>query len=681
MRLPGVTLITGTLFALSAQTVGPQPDGSVLLRTGWRVRPEGIAVATGSMPMSAVLSRDGRYLLTLNAGAEPPSVSVIDLAKANEVSRTPVPDAWLGLTISRTGDRVYTGGGSRASVYEFAFTGGELKPSRVFPIVAENARGPEDFIGDVQLSPDGRLLYAADLYRDSVVVLNPQSGLVIGRFKTVRRPFRILFHPSGRSFYVSSWADGTVSQHETVNGNRLTTIRVAPHTTDMLWQAGEVEDHPDLKARLFVSAGSTNNVYVLGANEAGDLSRLETISVALTPTQPAGMTPAGLGISKDGSHLVVACSDANAFAWVDISGTRSRVTGFVPTGEYPTAAIGLPDGRVGTLSTQGVHLVNVMERGPDVLTRTVIAQSPYSDQKRDAPGLPPNGPLRHLIYVVNGTAASAVGSAAPNGEAFSREFARLTNFHTNGMSVEDGMNWVTGAISPAYTQLLRRSSQAARRLKSDYEWQEASNSPPAGYLWTNAAQAGISMQNFGFFVTNLAKPGPDGVQISDVHDPVLRSITDESFRGRDTAYPDTSRVQAYISSLREFEKAGSMPRLTLIRLGSNKLTPAAIADNDQALGQLVEAVSKSRFWPDSVIFIVPESPADPTGNSPAWAISPYVLRHAETNTFFNQTSVLRTIEMILGLHPMTTFDAASAPLFELFTDKTDTAPFSAVKRP
>ncbi len=135
--------------------------------------------------------------------------------------------------------------------------------------MAGKDRKPEDFIGDVQLSPDGHLLYAADLYRDSVVVVNPQSGLVLSRIKTGRRPYRILFHPSGKSLYVSSWADGAIGQYDANSGQRLANIRVGPHTTDMVWREGEVEDQPEVAARLFVSASNTNSVYRAGRDGIG----------------------------------------------------------------------------------------------------------------------------------------------------------------------------------------------------------------------------------------------------------------------------------------------------------------------------------------------------------------------------------------------------------------------------
>ena len=232
------------------------------------MKPAGVQIPVDTLPMSAVVSPDKKYLLVLNAGRHTPSVSVIDIAAGKETDHSQVPDGWLGLAITKAGDRVYVGGGSHAVVYEFKFAGGSLTPSRQFPIVADKDRKPEDFIGDVALSPDGHLLYAADLYHDSVVVVNPQSGIVVSRIKTGiyaagewtgRRPYRILFHPSGKSIFVSSWSDGTVGQFDVANGAQLMSVRVGPHPTDMIWRAGAVENQPSIAARIFVSASNTNS--------------------------------------------------------------------------------------------------------------------------------------------------------------------------------------------------------------------------------------------------------------------------------------------------------------------------------------------------------------------------------------------------------------------------------------
>jgi YVTN family beta-propeller protein len=732
------------------EQVGTLPDGSFLLSSGWRIKAEGQQIPVDTFPMASVVSPDKKYLLVLNGGYNPPSISVIDIAAGKELSRAPVPDAWLGLAITTAGDKVYVGGGSKASIYEFTFANGTLTPAHVFAIVPEKGRKPEDFIGDVELAPDGHLLYAADLYRDSVVVVNPQSGVVLSRIKTGRRPYRILFHPSGKSIFVSSWSDGSIGQYDVANGEQLDNVRVAPHPTDMVWREGEVEDEPSFTARLFVSASNTNNVYALGATESGALSRLETINLALTPRQPLGSTPSGLGLSADGKKLFVACSDANAAAVVDISGERSRVIGFVPTGWYPTAAFGLPDGRMGVLNGKGLKSY-ANPGGPNPLTRPaadpgvqyipriqtgtvqftdvsddqkveaytaeVMANSPYRDEKLDDPGAPAdtpvraNGPIKHVLYIVkenrtydqvlgdvkegNGDASLVLfgEKVTPNQHKLARDFVLLDNFYVNSDVSADGHNWATAAIAPDYTQKLWPNEYAGRRKKYDFEGTEPANTPPAGYIWTNAAQAGISMRNYGYFADNLKTPGPDGQQVSGAHDPVLAPVTNTKFRSFDLDYTDVDRARVFIDDLHEFESAGAMPQLLIMRLGNDhtsgttpgKIAPlAAAADNDQGVGMIVEAVSKSRFWNETAIFIIEDDAQNgpdhvDSHRSPCYVVSPWVKRGVVNGTMYNQASVLRTMELILGLHPMTTFDAGARPMFGVFTAAPNAAGYALEK--
>jgi YVTN family beta-propeller protein len=721
------------------EQVGPMQDGGFLLSSGWRIKAAGKQIPVDTFPMATAITPDKKLLLVLNGGYNPPTISVIDIAGAKELSRAVVPDGWLGLTINKAGDKVYVGGGSKAAIYEFSLVNGALIPSRLFPVVAEKNIKPDDFVGDIQFSPDGHLLFAADLYRDSVVVVNPQSGLVISRIKTGRRPYRILFHPSGKSFYVSSWADGSVGQYETNTGNLLATTRVGPHTTDMVWREGTIEDRPEITARLFVSASNTNSVYVLGASESGELSRLETINIALTPNQPLGSTPSGLGIGADGSKLFVACSDTNAVGVVDISQARSRVLGFVPSGWYPTTAFGLPDGRIGVLNGKGLgsfanpmgpnplvevvrdhqgvrsdQYVATMQRGTvqfvdypseeklDEYTREVTGNSPYRDEKLEDAGIPannpvrPNGPIKHVIYIIkenrtydqvlgdmkqgNGDVSLTLFGAAvtPNLHKIAGEFVLLDNFYENADVSADGHNWATAAIAPDYTQRIWPSEYAGRNKRYGFEGTEPANLPPAGYLWTNAAQAGISLRNYGEWTVEEKRASGD----SDVkvNDPVLEKVSDKDYPPYNLDYPDVERAEVFISELKGFESSGKLPQLLIVRMGNDhtsgttpgKIAPlSAAADNDQGVGMLVEAVSKSRFWNETAIFVIEDDAQNgpdhvDSHRAPAWVISPWVRKGTVNSTMYNQASVLRTMEIILGMRPMTTYDAGARPMFNVF---------------
>src|SRR5437016_84507 len=165
------------------EQVGPLPSGGFLLNSGWRIKPAGNHVPVSTLPMSTALSPDGRFLLVLNGGYNPPSISVLAMEGMKEISRVPVADGWLGLTFSPSGRLVYVGGGARNRVYEFAFSAqGELTPSREFDLAATGAQPSRfDFAGDVAVSPDGRLIYAAEVFHDSIAVINVQPGPQSGR--------------------------------------------------------------------------------------------------------------------------------------------------------------------------------------------------------------------------------------------------------------------------------------------------------------------------------------------------------------------------------------------------------------------------------------------------------------------------------------------------------------------
>ncbi len=713
------------------EQVGPLPGGRFLLNSGWVLEPAGKQVPLDTLPMASALSPDGRWLLVLNGGYNPPSISVLEAATARETARVPVPDGWLGLTFSPKGDRVYVGGGARAAVFEFTFENGVLKPARTFPVVPEEKRTNRDFIGDVALTPDGRLLYAADLYRDSVVIINPQSGVVLERFRTGRRPYRILFHPDGQSLFVTSWTDGSVGHYEAGNGNLLGRVRLGPHPTDMVWRAGAnqpPEGETPWVARLFIAAANTNNVYTVGVSESKELRLVEVINVAMTPRQPLGMTPSALALDPQGNRLYVVCSDANAVAVADISEDRSAVLGFIPVGWYPTAARTLGDGTLVVLNGRGGGSRPNPEGPPkgyipriqtgtasfippfgepqlSAYTQTVLNNSGWREQNVEVSYKLP--PIKHVVYIVkeNRTYDQVLGdmkegngdpslvlfgeNVTPNHHKLAREFVLLDNFYVNADVSADGHNWSTAAIVPDYIQKMWPSSYGGRRKISDYQGQEPTATPPAGYIWTNAHAAGISIRNFGYFVSNRPNAPLRGVQVDEVRDPILARVTNRNFRGFDMNYPDVERARVFLEELAEYEKTGQMPQLILIRLGNDhtagttpgRVTPnSAVADNDYALGMVVEGISRSRFWPDTAIFVL-EDDAQNGGDhvdshrSPAFVISPWAKRNVVDSTMYNTTSVLRTMEMILGLRPMTHFDASARPMAACFAATPDPRPY------
>ena len=739
-----VCVLAGLLVSQPAprEQVGPLTQGGFLLNSGWKLTPAGNQVEAGTFPMSAALSKDGRYLVVLNAGVAPPSLSVIDLAAEKEVSRTPVPDGWLGLTFNPKGDHLYVGGGSQAAVFEFAYGDGKLTAARTLHVVEAAKRTGRDFTGDIAFSPDGRVLYACDLYHDSLVVINPLSGAILGRIPTGRRPYRILFYPDGKSLFVTSWADGTVTRYQAIDGSSLGTVRLGPHPTDMLWRRAE---HGNT---LYVAAANTNTVFSAAVPDNGEMVRAESINVALSARQPLGMTPSALALSADEKTLYVVCSDANAIAQVDLSQERALVTGFIPVGWYPTAVRALPDNRIVVLNGRGVrsfanprgpnptkaversHMadasdyqyVGLIQKGtvafitpPDAnqllkYTATVLDDAAYKDSKLDAaPSLP--AAIKHVIFIVkeNRTYDQVLGdihegngdpslvlfgeNVTPNLHKLAREFVLLDNFYVNADVSADGHNWSTAAIASDYVEKLWPNSYGNRRDGYDYEGGEPAALPPAGYLWNNATLAGVSMRNYGYWVENeKSSTGP--TQIAAVRDPALKPVTDINFRGFDLNYADVDRAKEFIRELNEYSKSGQFPRLIFLRLGNDhtsglatgKIAPlSAAADNDLAVGMVAEALSRSPFWKESAMFVLEDDAQNgpdhvDSHRSTAYVISPFVRRHAVDSTMYNTTSMLRTMEIFLGMRPMTQFDAGARVMTSVFQATADLTPF-VVERP
>ncbi len=473
---------------------------------------------------------------------------------------------------------------------------------------------------------------------------------------------------------------------------------------------------------------------------------------------PLGMTPSSLAIDRQGAHLYIVCSDANAVGVADIAGAQTRVLGFVPTGWYPTAVRTLEDNRLVILNGKGlgsrpnpkgpnptvrgrggrnpeVQYVARIQTGTAALvppitdenlpayTNSVLENSPYRDEMiygaitdaqeaRFARTQERASPIQHVIYVIkeNRTYDQVLGDMekgngdkslnlfgeriTPNLHQLAREFILYDNFYENADVSAEGHNWANAAIAPDYTVKLWPNVYADRRRVYDFEGGEPANNPPAGYIWDNALEAGISIRDYGEWVANIPLASVTGQrQIAKVEDAALQPYTDLNYRGFDLDYSDLDRVHEFIREWKDFDAKGQAPQLTIVRLGNDhtegtapgKLTPLSfVAQNDYACGLLVDAVSHSKVWPSTAIFIIEDDAQNgpdhvDSHRAPAWVISPFTHRGIVDSTMYNQTSVLRTMELIVGLRPLTHFDAAARPMFGSFSQQADVRPYAAMQ--
>jgi hypothetical protein len=283
-------------------------------------------------------------------------------------------------------------------------------------------------------------------------------------------------------------------------------------------------------------------------------------------------------------------------------------------------------------------------------------------------------------------------AVTPNAHALASEFLLFDNFYVDSEVSHDGHSYSTAAYATDANEKLWPTSYGGRGglylAEGGYRMRNAYGNltaPSRGYLWDFANRASVSVRSYGEFATWDRKGGPVRASV-----PGLEGKVHPSFAPFDLDVPDNERVDAWLEEFRRFEKDGGLPRLNIFHLGGDHtvgtrpggLTPRAmVAENDVALGRLVEAVSRSRFWPESAIIVLEDDAQNGPDHVDAHrsvllVASPWTRRGAVDSTLYTTAGVLRTMELLLGLPPMSQYDAAATPLFAAFATKPDPAPYS-----
>jgi len=339
--------------------------------------------------------------------------------------------------------------------------------------------------------------------------------------------------------------------------------------------------------------------------------------------------------------------------------------------------------------------------------------------------------FKHVVYLIkeNRTYDQVLGDEArgngdprlcifgeritPNQHKMVREFVLLDNTYCAGILSADGHQWSTTAFGTDY---LEKSFAGWPRSYPDGMEDtdvDALAYAPSGFIWDNLLKHGRTVRSYGEFAItekHWRDPNQEGkinwtTAYRDFTErrnelriwsrpavETLRHHMNTNTVGWDMDIPDIFRAAQFIQELKDYEREGGFPDLSLICLPNDHTsgttagapTPAAhVADNDLGFGQIVEAISHSRFWPETVIFAIEDDPQAGCDHvsgyrTTAYVVSAYTRRGAVVRTQYNTTSILRTIEQILGLPPMNQFDATATPMFDCFADTPDFTPFQAV---
>jgi YVTN family beta-propeller protein len=551
----------------------------------------------------------------------------------------------------------------------------------------------------------------------SVSVLAPEPG----KWRQVKS-IPVGLHPSGmtasrtgRFLYVANANSDTVSVIDTTRDEVVETIPCRPESRLPFGSgANAVALAPD-GATLYVANGTNNCVVVVRLGEKVSESdapgRPEHSRVAgLIPT---AWYPGAVRVSADGKRLFV----ANVKGVGALSQPRPPAQG-KNTHDFlgSVSIIDVPDARRLAQYTEEVNANNRLAYSLAGLARPRPGAAPVPVPLRH--GEP--SVFKHVVYVIkenrsydqilgdmkegNGDPALCLfgQEVTPNQHALARQFTLFDNFYCSGSLSATGHQWTNEAYVTDYLTKAFGGFTRSYPVDGDDPLAFASS----GFLWDSALARRKTFRNFGEFTRTHY---PAGATWADVyHDyqnhtrkvkitvrPNVRSLepnTHPGYPGFPLIAPDVYRAQLFIEDLKACEKKGALPNLVYVFLPCNHTvgtqpgfpTPRAmIADNDLALGRIVEAVSKSKFWPETCIVVVEDDPQFGFDHvdghrSVLQVISPYTRRHFVDSTNYNQTGVVKTIELILGLPPMNQLDLSATPLRSCFQDRPDPTPYTAV---
>ena len=717
---------------------GMQAGGAMLLPNQWSLNPAGKQLALGDFPTTICLHPEQNFAAVLHSGYGEHEVVIVDTKQFKTVSRVSMPQTFVGMCFSHDGKELFCSGSEKEVVYRYNFDDGFLhNPSTIQITEVRNKQVP----AGLALSPDGKHLFAAcpwgqsvckvtldgsqkptfsqletDAYpywvtptgdgkrlfvslwgQASVAVLNLETLKVDAKWPTQANPTEMWLTHDEATLYVACANSNTVYVFDTASGKTLEVISSALFPkADNGSTPNSISLSPDEKALLIANA-TNNNVALIDVSERGHSRSLGFIPVGWYPTC-ARFNP------HDGTILV---SNGKGL------GSKANRQGPNPLNSPPKSLMEYIGGLFeGTLSQIVIPSPGQLK----TYTKTAYQCSPLRDDKQPiaVPSDPKHpipskvgdpSPIKYCIYIVkeNRTYDQVLGDlpqgngesslcifprqVTPNHHALAEQFVVLDNFYVESEVSADGHEWSMAAYANDFVErtwpLTYRGSREGK-LKYPAEGAFHVARPSSGYLWDRAKQAGVSYRSYGEFVVNgkLGEPGTTRME-------ALHGHFDPLFRSYDLDYSDQLRADRFIAELQRFENEGDMPRLQIVRLPNDhthgtsrgKPTPTAmVADNDLAFGRLVEAVSKSKFWKETAIFVVEDDAQNGSDHvdahrTVALAISPYVRRGSVDSTLYSTSSMLRTMELILGIEPMTQFDAAANPMFACFGKSRELKPF------
>jgi len=730
------------LFGTAAQAQIPgkvSKTNQVLLPNGWKLSPAGRSLQLGDLPLNMQLSASGDVLAVTNNGESTQSIQLIDPKTEVQLDERIVGKAWYGLAFSHDEKTLYAGGGNDNWIMGFHIENRKLgrcdtirlapnawPKNKVCPTgIAVNRAGTrlytvtkEDsalYVIDLEnknivkrvkldaeaysciLSPDEHALYISIWGGSEVTCYNTSSGLITGSIPVGSHPNELLLNKKGSILYVANANDNSVSVINPGTRKMLEVINAALYPTKLTGSTTNgLALSPDQRT-LYIANADNNCLAVFDVSKPGDSRSLGFIPVGWYPTYVRTLGHKILVANGKGFTSMANPQGPQPVKKTDNSG-------------YRQGAVKAKEQYIGGLFWGKLSFIDA----PSALqmksyTKQVYANTPFNDKiSALAPGVGGNpiprrkgekSPIKYVFYIIkeNRTYDQVLGDipkgngdtslcifgekVTPNEHAIADNFVLLDNFYVDAEVSADGHNWSTAAYATDFIEKTWPTSYGGRGGNYDSEGTRRAGDPRDGYIWDYCKRAGVSYRTYGEFADDY-KPN---IKSLEGH----YCVKSPSF---DLNITDRYREQVWAHDFDSLVAINQLPHLSTIRIcndhtsGQHKgaIAPiAAVADNDQGVGLMLEHLSHSPVWKESVVFVLEDDAQNGPDHvdahrSPIYVAGPYVKRETLVHVMYSTSGVLRTMELILGLPPMSQYDAAALPLYECFTSTPDLAPYTVV---
>jgi len=735
----GIAICIAMLMACNskAQDIPAMDASRVLLPNGWSLTPAGKQVELGDLPLNLVVSPDKKWLAVTNNGQSTQTIDLIEISSGKRVDTMLIKKSWYGLRFSTDSRLLYASGGhdNRVNVYRIANQKLVLSDSFILGKPWPQRIGPAGIELDDKVH---NRLYVVTREDSSLYVFDNRSKTLVNKVKLKAEGYSCQLSKDKNQLFISAWGGRSVQVYDVKAAAITKTIEVGSHPNELLLskngaylfvaiaddnavavldtKTGRVIEK--LNAALYPDAPSGSTTNGLACSDDGKtlyIANADNNCLAVfdirTPGKSAskGFIPVGwypTSVKVIGKKIFVTngkglSSMANPQG-PDPSARKQVVLRHQGDSTRPAKVQYIAGLFRGTLSI----IDQPSEKMLAAYSTLVYRNTPYNSSKELNPGGEPNNPvpmkvgesspIKHVFYIVkenrtydqvlsdvkggNGdTSLLLFGKKiTPNQHKLVDEFVLLDNFYVDAEVSADGHNWSMGAYANDYLEKTWPTNYGDRGGSYGGEGERRIANNRDGFIWDHCKRHGVSYRTYGEFVSK-------GKGTADALEGHVAKYSEYNLSVR-----DTTRFYQWKKDFDSLIAAGSVPQLSTLRFSNDhtegmregRPTPFAhVADNDLAVGMFIDYLSKSPVWKESLVLIL----EDDAQNGPdhvdahrttAYLAGPYVKRGFVDHTMYSTSGMLRTIELILGMPPMTQYDAAATPLWRSFTAMPDYTGFN-----